>query len=269
METAQRRCITAAAATAARLLDIPCHSGADRPLDPVLEEASRQFQGRTCDRMFFYNPDAIAQWIFEKYRPRFAGLEARAPLRLELRSVMPSVTPVCFASMYSGLTPDQHGIQAYVKPVLTVDTLFDDAARAGRRAAIISTEGDSISKIFLDRPIDYFIYPSKEACNAKALDLISRDEHDLIVLYNGDFDHNMHYHGPEGRRTLRALDENLATFCTLHDAIQSAWGGHDCTLAFAPDHGCHKVLGVFGNHGLDQPSDMELCHFYSFLPRHG
>ena len=46
-----------------------------------------------------------------------------------------------------GLTPDEHGIKKYVKPVLTVDTIFDHFLRAGKKCAIVSTTGDSISEI--------------------------------------------------------------------------------------------------------------------------
>lgn len=64
----------------------------------------------------------------EKYRAHFAQLEKRAALRLPMRSVVPPVTPVAFASMYSGLQPAQHGIMKYEKPVLGVETVFDRAA---------------------------------------------------------------------------------------------------------------------------------------------
>ena len=72
----------------------------------------------------------------------------------------------------------------YEKPVLKIATAFDALAAAGKRCAIVSTEGDSISKIFLERNIDYYIYPSVEECNAKALELIDSDEYDFITLYN-------------------------------------------------------------------------------------
>ena len=54
--------------------------------------------------------------------------------------------------------PDVHGIQEYIKPVLQTDTLFDAFLRAGKRVAIISTDGDSMSRIFLERNMDYYFY---------------------------------------------------------------------------------------------------------------
>ena len=255
------------AATVCTLLGAPCRAAA-APANPlVLDAAAAAFGAPRCDRVFLYNPDAVALWLYEKYAAKFAALEQTAPLRLPVETVYPPVTPVCFASMYSGLTPREHGIQKYEKPVLTVKTLFDDLPAAGLRTAIVSTAGDSISKIFLGRDVDYYIYKTKEECNEKALALIGADEYSCIVLYNGDYDHWMHRTGPEGRRALRALDENLATFCALHGAIAARWQKHDTALAFAPDHGCHKVYGFFGTHGLDAPCDRETVHFWSFLPR--
>lgn len=258
-------CITQTAAAIDALLGVPCHEGAAEPLAPVPEAARKKFGGEGCTRVFYYNPDAVALWIYEKYRAFFEPMERGADLVLPLRSVVPPVTPVCFASMYSGLQPEQHGIRKYEKPVLKVPTVFDDLAKAGKRAAIVSTAGDSISEIFLGRDIDYFIYKTKQECNEKALELIAEGKHDFTVLYNGDYDHWMHRFGPEGKKPLRSLRENIETYCALRSAIAKSWAGQRTLLAFAPDHGCHARFGIFGDHGIDQPSDMQIPHFYTFL----
>lgn len=252
------------AATVCGLLDIPSHDGAAQPIEQVLSAAEAAFGGKHADRVFLYNPDAIAQWIYEKYRTDLAPVEEGA-LFLPMRSVMPSVTPVCFGTMYSGVMPAVHGIQSYTKPVLTVPTLFDDLLMAGKKPAIVSTAGDSISKIFLEREMDYFIYQTIEECNKKALELIREDRHDLIVLYNGNYDTMMHRHGPEGTETLRALRENVATYAALCEAIGAHWGDHRTALVFAPDHGCHPTADGKGSHGCDDPSDMHIPHFYHFI----
>ena len=259
--------ITGVCSTIDSLLGIEGHEGAAAPIQPVMEYMQAAAGGSPlCDRVFMYNPDAVAAWVYEKYRGLFTPLERRAGLKLPMLSVVPPVTPVCFASMYSGLMPEKHGIQKYVKPVLQVPTVFDDLSASGRKAAIVSTEGDSISMIFLERDVDYFIYKTKEECNRKALELISEDTHSLIVLYNGDYDHWMHRTSPDGRRALKSLKENIATFCEIHDAIGEKWSRHRTALAFAPDHGCHEVLGgMMGQHGIEAPCDMNIFHFWKFL----
>ena len=263
--TTDRFCITQVAATIDALLGVPGHGGMAAPLLPVLQQAARSLTG-VCDRVFLYNPDAIAQWIYAGHRPLFAPLEVRADLGLGMLSVYPPVTPACFASMYSGLQPAVHGIQSYVKPVLTVDTVFDDLPQAGRRVAIVSTEGDSISLIFGGRDVDYFIFPTVAQCNRKALELIQENRHHLIVLYNGNYDHWMHRGGPETPWSLHALKANISTYCALHDAIRQHWRSHNAALAFAPDHGCHRQYGLLGQHGIDAPCDMHIRHFWRFFP---
>ena len=82
-----------------------------------------------------------------------------------------SVTPVCFGTMYTGLSPQEHGIMKYRKPVLQVDTVFDYLVKEKKKAAIISTEGDSISRIFLEEIlIILFILPLRNATKGSGSD---------------------------------------------------------------------------------------------------
>ena len=222
---------------------------------------------RRCHRVIMYNPDAVAQWIYEGHRDLFSPILERIDLNIEMLSMVPPVTPVCFASMYSGLLPEKHGIREYVKPVLKCRTVFDILSQNGKKCAIVSTEGDSISKIFLERNIDYFIYKTKKECNDKALSLIDEDKYDLMVLYNGDYDHYMHRFSPEGKRSLKALKENIETYSMLLDRVEEKWKGHSTAIAFAPDHGCHKCLGILGNHGERIPKDMNIRHFWTFIDK--
>ena len=181
-----KTCITGTAATAELLLGALPHQGAEAPLDAVLKKAGQAFGGERCSRIFMYNPDAIAMWFYEKHRKLFVPLEERCSLALKMLSVFPPVTPVCFASMYSGMQPEQHGIREYTKPVLRARTVFDELAAAGKKIAIVSTSGDSISEIFLERPVDYYIYPKKEECNQKALELIREDHNDHDCALNSE-----------------------------------------------------------------------------------
>lgn len=243
-----------------------------KPVERVLTLAKLKFGERQqrvidCDRVIIYNPDAIASWVFERHISIFRPLTGRAGLSCNMLSMDPPVTPVCFASMYTGMQPEEHGIRSYVKPILKVNTVFDDLAAAGKKVAIVCTAGDSIAELFRERDIDYYIYEKLEHCNLKALELIEQDRHDLIVLYNGNYDTVMHKKGPESRPSLQALRENVAVFCQLHDAVKKHWTSHNTVLAFAPDHGCHKKLFGRGDHGKHTPEDMNIKHFYSFINR--
>jgi predicted AlkP superfamily pyrophosphatase or phosphodiesterase len=244
-------------------IDAPKQAGPS--ISVIRDAAQAAFAGKKADRVFIYNPDAVALWLYEKYAALFEEADACSDLQLPMLSVMPSVTPVCFASMYTGVMPEVHGIRAYVKPVMRTDTVFDALLRAGKKPAIVSTAGDSISRIFLERDMDYFIYDAMEACNEKVLSLIEEDRHDLIVLYNGNYDATMHRHGPESAEALAALKHNIATYSLLVRQIEECWRAHRTMVGFCPDHGCHAIDGDLGSHGLDMPEDMNVIHFFKFI----
>ncbi|MGN1249373.1 MAG: alkaline phosphatase family protein [Candidatus Spyradocola sp.] len=260
-------CITSVAPSVAHIMGFEAPKTSGAPNRALLELQQKALGGRKATRALLYNPDAIAHHLFARYTDDFLPVLRHAPLALPMQSVMPSVTPVCFASMYTGALPEVHGIRAYVKPVLTADTLFDAALRAGLRPAIVSTAGDSISKIFLERAMDYFIYDTVDEVNEKAAQLIAADEHDILVVYNGDYDATMHRFSPESREALSAMRGNVAVFDRLCTLASEHWSAHDALVAFAPDHGCHPIDGGLGSHGLDMPEDMLIPHFYGFLPR--
>lgn len=166
-------------------------------------EIMRKFiEDKNIDRVLMYNPDAVALWIFEKYTDIFEPVMLRTQLTLPLQTVMPSVTPVCFATMYTGVEPDIHGIKAYRKPVVKTDTVFDALIRAGKKPCIVSTGEDSMSRIFLERDMDYFIVDTPDEANEKAIELIKEDKYDLICVYNANYDSTMHKVGPEGEAAI-------------------------------------------------------------------
>ena len=230
------------------------------------------FGGEKADRIVMYNPDAIATWVYEKYPSLTTEVKENADIEVPLRSVMPSVTPVCFGTMYTGAQPSVHGIQKYEKPIIRIDTLFDALIRAGKKPAIISYGKSSMSNIYLDRPMDYYLLSPDEKggidwVNAFASELILRDEHDVIVIYNGNYDTKMHKHGPESTESLSELRTNAHVFATLSTLIRRNWQKHNTLLGFAMDHGCHEIDGGCGSHGLDMEEDLNITHLYKGYPR--
>lgn len=255
----------AAAITDALGVEKPACAYAANPAIGALIETN----GVKIDRVLMYNPDAVALWLYQKYTALYLPVQKHTALTLPLRSVMPSVTPVCFGTMYTGALPEVHGIQAYTKPVIRIETVFDALIRAGRKPAIVSTRGDSISMIFLEREMDYFIFDTVDEVNKKAMELIEADEHDLIVVYNGNYDATMHRWAPEGAESIEALKANMDAFDGFAEAVKRCWKRHNTLIGFAPDHGCHEIDGGLGSHGLDMPEDLNILHFYGVIPAEG
>lgn len=257
-------------------LDTLCGSlsyamGIDSPAQAALPNSTlcryleESLAGQKVSRVFMYNPDAIAQWIYQKYPHMFTEVLQRTDIAIPFCAVMPSVTPVCFGTMYTGAQPEVHGIQRYVKPVIRIDTLFDALIRNSKKAAIVSTTGDSMSKIFLEREMDYFIYDTVEQVNAKACALIMKDQYDFIAVYNGNYDTYMHKYGPESKEALGELRSNIRTFGIFWELISEHWKTHDTLIGFAMDHGCHEIDGNCGSHGLDMEEDLNITHLYKVL----
>ena len=256
--------VTACCRTICDIMGVDCGEKPAPANEAVKALCEKAFQGRKADRALLYNPDAIALWLYQNYTALFTGAMVHSQMAIPMLAVMPSVTPVCFSSMYTGLTPDEHGIKKYVKPVLKVDTIFDHFIRAGKKCAIISTTGDSMSLVFLEREMDYFIYDTVEEINLKALELIEQDRYDLIVVYNGNYDSQMHRSGPEAEDALAQITHNAKAFRELSAIAQKAWADKTGVAAFLPDHGCHEIDGNLGSHGLDMEEDMNIVHFYQF-----
>ncbi|MBO4355960.1 MAG: alkaline phosphatase family protein, partial [Clostridia bacterium] len=216
--------LTGVCASLAEAMGIPAPANAN-PSIPAITEMVKKNCGRV-DRVFMYNPDAVAMWLYQKYTSFYTPLQNHVRLSLPLRSVMPSVTPVCFGSMYTGAYPKIHGIRYYTKPIIRIDTIFDSLIRSGKRPVIISESEASLSKIFLERKMDYYICPSTDECTEKALELIEEDRYDFIVLYNGDYDSTMHRHAPEGSESLDVLKKDIGVFDRIAEKITSCWMNH-------------------------------------------
>ena len=221
--------------------------------------------GEKVDRIVMYNPDAVAQWIMEKYPVTFRHVTDRAELALPLETVMPSVTPVCFGSLYTGAQPAVHGIRKYEKPVIRIDTLFDALIRAGKKPCIISHGNASMNLIFRERDMDYFWYEDYPEANAKAAEILLEDKYDFVAIYNGNYDKLMHRYAPESVEALGEGAANAAAFGAFHDLIQSHWKNHRTLLGFAMDHGCHEIDGNLGSHGLDMEEDLHIRHYYKII----
>lgn len=269
-------------ATICRLLDTEPPANVATPLEPVLVESRHALQGRPVERMLVYAPDAIGRHLYEPFQSEFDLVRRHAPLEIGLRSMVPSITPVCFASMFTGLQPEEHGITGPVKPVLACDTLFDMLTRAGKRTALIAPEGSSMSLIFGERgpehkpespwrpiegidagPMHRITVQYDAQVSVVALRLIKEDRFDVIVAYHMQYDDLLHLSGPFSPEALLAFRLHLASFDRLATAARQAWQGRPHALCFVSDHGAHwDEEQQMGKHGTEQPEDMDLVHFW-------
>lgn len=249
-----------AALAYAMKIDAPaCANEANPDLVAYIDD---KFGNDGADRIFMYNPDAIGEWVYRKYPQLLKEMTAHTELELNFETVMPSVTPVCFGTMYTGAQPAVHGIRKYEKPVIKIDTLFDTMIRNGKKCAIVADKDCSMANIFLEKEMDYYLFNTIQEINAKAAELILEDRYDLICVYNGNYDSVMHRFGPESIEALGELRANAQAFATFTELIKNHWKSHHTLVGFAMDHGCHEIDGGCGSHGLDMDEDLHIAHRY-------
>lgn len=234
---------------------------------PVAAEIVRLCESRPIQRALIYCPDALGKHLWNGYSNEWQSTLRHTPLIEELRAEFPSVTPVCFASMFTGAGPQDHGITSYAKPILQCDTLFDALIRANKRVAIVAVKGSSIDTIFRNRDVDYFSEEYDQQVAGRSEQLIRDDRHDVILAYVQEYDDALHRTTPESPEAIQAMRNNLAIFDRLARTFTSVWNRSDRAILFCPDHGGHISPDGRGTHGSDQDSDMEVLHLFGACPR--
>ena len=181
-------------------------------LQRVLGDAKAKGVEGKVRKVLIYAPDALGEGIYRDYEPLYNRVKELAPVEVKMRSVLPTYTPVCFASMFTGAEPEAHGIRRYEKPVLGCDTLFDAVSRAGMRVAIVAVRDCSIDLIFRGRAVDYYTEPYDPEVLRRTLRLIDEGVHGLIVAYNQELrrhDAPLDAEEPGGDRGLQASPRGL------------------------------------------------------------
>jgi hypothetical protein len=249
------------AATVADCMGLPL---SDQYAPPVSWASSilKERMNGTADRTVLYHADAVGQYIWQKYTPLFAPVYRHTSLALPFLSTVESVTPVAHASMYTGMDPEGHGIKTYVRPQLTCPTLYDEAVKAGKRAAILAMEDSTFLHIFTGRPIDYFSAANAAEIREKALELISSDRYDLISVHTFEYDNAAHAYGPESKEALNAVSMEAEVFGEIASELKTFAGRHRMLLSYSPDHGQHLTEGGTGAHGSKMFEDMNILHFF-------
>jgi hypothetical protein len=260
------RTIASLTPTICKLLGVSLPSLSDAsPLDDVLVKGCLPKQDGFFERCLLFAPDAIGCCLFNSYPEIFEPVLQEAPFHVQLQAVMPSITPVCFASMFTGAMPEKHGLCKCEKPQLKCETLFDALVESGKRVAIVAVKGSSIDRIFRGRAIDYFSETYDDQVRSRTLNLIEANQHDIIIAYQQEYDDQLHQTYPTSQECLTALQHHVKSFQAISSAINQYWNTFNSILVWATDHGGHidPETGR-GTHGLDVPEDMMVEHFYGF-----
>jgi len=267
--------LTNFAATAAAAMGLKAAPHMSAPVKE-LTEALQKNAGGIIEKALFFHADAVPAYVIEKYPELFSRVRKATQLEIPVLSVMPSITPVCFAAMFSGAYPHNNGVPEYcppilrddlVQPAITCSTLIDLLTASGLRTAVVTCSNGCIASMLYGRGADLYIIPDDddEAMYQKAAALIAEEDYDALFLYQLSYDYAMHAYGPEGEKALEALSKITQRFGVLSDAIRKAWKDKRVLTVFNSDHGSHATPQG-GAHGEDIPEDMEMRWFFGAFP---
>ncbi|MBI2518842.1 MAG: alkaline phosphatase family protein [Bdellovibrio sp.] len=237
--------------------------GVPSPKFGLASPISELLHSRTpISKALIYCPDAFGYHALQRFPNMHERLRRASTHEVALSSMIPPKTPVCFATLFTGGSTEEHGIKKYERPVLTCDTLFDAFVRAGKKVAIVAVAGSSVDTIFKNRNIDYFSKTYDSLVTVQTLELLQQNKHDVIVAYHQEYDDLLHHTEPFSPLAVKALQNHLETWEQFLPAAQQAWK-NNYLLAFTPDHGAHMDPSTNrGDHNQDCPEDMQLRHFF-------
>ncbi len=209
-------------------------------------------------RVAILAPDALGLFAWQRWQaemPYLASLHARQSVTL--RSVLPSITPVNFATMVTGTDQAGHGVRTYDDD-FACETLFAVVRRAGGQSAGVGLAGYTGTRL-LGRFADLCGNAGQgtdDDIADQVVALAGREGPLFLIAQLGRVDDTFHRYGlssPEVVPMLRATDARLerlvARLCPLGYGV-----------IILADHGQHDLAtptpqGLRGSHGSDSPED--------------
>lgn len=256
--------ITSITPTICSLMDVPLPDISTKKVIEDILSISKKKVGTTITKCLLYAPDGIGYFLTIRYKDQFQKMDATAPYSIRLCSVYPPKTPICFASMFTGALPQIHGREKSERTVLKCETIFDTFIRVGKKVAIVAVNDSSIDLIFRERELDYFSEENDKKVTSRTVELLEKDQHDLIIVYHQEYDDSLHETTPVSDRAIIAMNNHIESFIELGTAFNKFWKKYNRLILFTPDHGAHiNREDGRGTHGNNIPEDMVIRHYYN------
>jgi len=193
--------------------------------------------------------------LWKTEMPYLRSLHARHSI--VLRSVMPSITPVNFATMVTGTDQAGHGIKARADS-FACETLFDVVRRTGNKSAGIGID-DYTGTALLGRHADICGNAgegSDDTVADRIIEIAECDEPMFLIAQLGRVDDVFHKYGPSSPEVVPMLRDSDRRLVRLVERL----GRLDYGIIILADHGQHDVQPgeddvLKGNHGTESPED--------------
>ena len=244
--------MTSVALTICKTLGVRLPSSAEGSPLPEVAESLKQ-----TERLTVVVIDAFGVSTWKKVKDRTLTFNKLRDLHgTVITSVMPSITPVNFATMLTGASPTIHGIRNREQP-LRLETIFDVLRETGMVSAT-AARAKSSNGILISPHADR---PGVAASNldSEVTEIACRmidDDVNLLWVQLLDIDDAGHAHGPHSPEGAEAAGRADANLRIILDAAR-AKGYSIMVLA---DHGQHPSSdgNYKGVHGTDMPEDLNV-----------
>jgi predicted AlkP superfamily pyrophosphatase or phosphodiesterase len=197
----------------------------------------------------------VSTWINARIETPALNTLANRRL-LHLRSVMPTITPVNFATMLTGASAGAHTIRDRSEE-LKHETIFDALREKGGSSATAARALSSLGILISPHADEPGIAESNtdEEVTRIALEALGRGV-DLVWVQLLDVDDAGHAYGPQSSRSVAAVKEADAHLREI--ALGAREGGYG--LIVLADHGQHTAVDeggkVYGSHGTEMDDDI-------------
>ena len=197
---------------------------------------------KDCRRVAIVILDGLGMATWRAAQARMPMLNRMASRHLmQLRSVRPPVTPVCFATIGTGASPERHGVREREDP-FRAETIFEVARRHGRTSGVAGGATCSATRVLgrwsdVTRRVGSDGEERDDLILAAGLRIIEEDQPDLFFTQFVALDSASHDYGPfspEAAEAAGALDGRLGRL--LVTLRERGYG----VLALA-DHGQHPI----------------------------
>ncbi|MBN1350789.1 alkaline phosphatase family protein [candidate division KSB1 bacterium] len=212
----------------------------------------------SCEKLAIIAPDALGDFAWQQWQDEMPFLKSlHATHSLTLRSVLPSITPVNFATMVTGTDMNGHDI-ASREDNFACETLFDVIRNAGSKSAAVGLDNYTGS-VLLGRFADMCGNAGKGSDDDvadKILEFVERGAPRLIIAQLGRVDDVFHKFGPSSPLVVPMLRATDARLKRLVERLKPLGYG----IIILSDHGQHDIENPTdpnyrGTHGTDSDKD--------------
>jgi predicted AlkP superfamily pyrophosphatase or phosphodiesterase len=242
----------AVAPTVCKVLGIRMPSSAQSSHIPLVVDSLG-----TTDRLVVIVIDAFGVSTWKKGREKVPTVNQLESMHgTIIHSVMKSITPVNFATMLTGASPETHRITDREKP-LRLETIFDVMRESELRSATAARALSSLGILISPHADAPGIAESNLDVEVTEITVKNLQYgFNLVWVQLLDVDDAGHAFGPYSDESMKALirvDKNLGR-------ILAAAKDNDYSVIVLADHGQHDSINgkYMGSHGTNVPEDLEV-----------